>query len=53
MDNEAICQSFGQEWHLLSVPHAEISVAVRGKSERGGSPPPQIQQLEILHLPAP
>jgi hypothetical protein len=34
-DNGAICRSFGQEWPLISAPHAEISIAVRGKSERG------------------
>jgi hypothetical protein len=33
-DNEAIYQSFGQEWSLLSIPHAGISIAVQGKSER-------------------
>jgi hypothetical protein len=33
--NEEVCQNFGQEWSLLSVPHAELSTAVTGKSERG------------------
>ena len=33
--NEEVCQNFGQEWSLLSVPHAELSTAATGKSERG------------------
>jgi hypothetical protein len=32
--NLGIMKQFGQEWPLISVSHAEITIAVRGKIER-------------------
>jgi hypothetical protein len=53
-DNEQICQSFGQKWPLLSVPQAEVSIAVLGKSEGGFFDGSQIRKLiRDFTLPSP